>query len=162
MVRHASVQVGPYWTKNSGLNDRLLALYQDHLSCSLIAEQLEKEFPPFQFTRNAIIGRVHRLKLKERNPVQLVSKARPPRPKHHQPYGPVPMRPRPNRLVKAPPLQPDPPRHLTVLQLSHGDCKFPIGAHPFQTFCGCRALKGSPYCAFHYGRVYEQPKRVWS
>lgn len=40
------------------------------------------------------------------------------------------------------------PLHLNLLDLQHGQCRYPFGDGPF-TFCGCRTVPDSPYCEPH-------------
>ena len=43
-------------------------------------------------------------------------------------------------------------RHLTLIELQHGDCKWPEGDSNY-TFCGAPQEFGSPYCAWHRKRA---------
>jgi len=52
---------GPGWT--SERDDMLSDLWATGLSCSMIADRINRSFPGSALTPNAIIGRVHRLKL---------------------------------------------------------------------------------------------------
>jgi GcrA cell cycle regulator len=40
------------------------------------------------------------------------------------------------------------PLHVSLLDLQHGQCRYPYGDGPF-TFCGCQAEPGRPYCEPH-------------
>lgn len=134
----------------------LKKLWQDGLSASQIAKQLGG------VTRNAVIGKVHRLGLSGRatpsKPQRTVFKApRPARPVTAQPSAP-------RRIAESAPA-PAPVRYVdeapgmaTVLTLGAHMCKWPIGdpASDGFTFCGRRINEGS-YCVEH-ARVAYQPQ----
>ena len=134
----------------------LKKLWLDGLSASQIAKQLGG------VTRNAVIGKVHRLGLSGRatpsQPTRTTFKApRPPRPistaaprrtqTHATPA------PRPVYYVEE-------PGSATVLTLGAHMCKWPIGdpATDSFTFCGKRIDDGS-YCVDH-ARVAYQPQQA--
>ena len=138
----------------------LKKLWLDGLSASQIAKQLGG------VTRNAVIGKVHRLGLSGRaapsQPSRTVFKApRPVRPA-------VPAAPR--RVEAATPRLPQEPRPIvydeqpgsaTVLTLGAHMCKWPIGdpsADNF-TFCGKVSEGDGPYCVAH-ARVAYQPQQA--
>ena len=136
--------------------DMLKKLWLDGLSASQIAKQLGG------VTRNAVIGKVHRLGLSGRaapsQPARTVFKApRPARPvatpaSHSQ--SPVPVAPRPI-------VYDEQPGSATVLTLGAHMCKWPIGdpsADSF-TFCGKRIDEDGPYCVGH-ARVAYQPQQA--
>lgn len=115
-------------------------------------------------TRNAVIGKVHRLKLPKR-----LSQS--PYANEHVRHIPKPRQPRVRKpkalkfgvVRKMPEFEPDPvpaigawePLPGTVpvplIDLSGDACRWPIG-EPLVGFCGCRAMEGRPYCAAHYAR----------
>ena len=123
----------------------LKKLWLDGLSASQIAKQLGG------VTRNAVIGKVHRLGLSGRaapsQPARPAFKApRPPRP-----VTPAPRRPAGRRRPHAPaPPAPAPfveqPGSATVLTLGAHMCKWPIGDPSTDdfTFCGRRAGERAP------------------
>ena len=138
--------------------ETLKKLWLDGLSASQIAKQLGG------VTRNAVIGKVHRLGLSGR--------AAP-----SQPQRPVFRAPRPARpAVAAPPrrmeptvqasipqpvaLRPEEPGTATVLTLGAHMCKWPIGDPSSDefTFCGRRMDADGPYCVEH-ARVAYQPQQ---
>lgn len=129
------------------------------MTASQIAETLGEGV-----TRNAIIGKAHRLGLPARpSPVKItealdavldtvvaavegaiegITAAPPPRA--------VPKRPRP-------PAKPAKPAKTSLLDLSEKVCKWPIG-HPGETdfhFCGKAAQTGFPYCTEHCAIAYQ-------
>ena len=135
----------------------LKKLWQDGLSASQIAKQLGG------VTRNAVIGKVHRLGLSGRatpsKPARTVFKApRPARPVSVSPSAPRRIA---EPLTQAQPPQPvryvdEAPGTATVLTLGAHMCKWPIGDPSLDnfTFCGRRAGDG-PYCDEHAHVAYQ-------
>ncbi|MFC3071130.1 cell cycle sigma 70 cofactor GcrA [Phenylobacterium soli] len=135
----------------------LKKLWQEGLSASQIAKQLGG------VTRNAVIGKVHRLGLSGRaapsKPARTVFKApRPARP------AAAPSAPR--RLAEPATLAPAPspvryvdeePGTATVLTLGAHMCKWPIGDPALDnfTFCGRRTDETGPYCHEHAQVAYQ-------
>jgi len=137
----------------------LKKLWQDGLSASQIAKQLGG------VTRNAVIGKVHRLGLSGRatpsKPARTVFKA--PRPARPVSAGPSAPRRIAEPLALAPQQQPTPVRYVdeapgtaTVLTLGAHMCKWPIGDPSMDnfTFCGRRSGEG-PYCTEHSQVAYQ-------
>jgi GcrA cell cycle regulator len=143
--------------------EQLKKLWEAGLSASQIAAELGN------VTRNAVIGKVHRLGLSGRakspsSAAPRVRKARPAQVNMMRPF------PRGNAaLAKAFECEPeeDPvefdsvvpmSQRLSLLQLNEATCHWPIGTpgHSEFFFCGGRALQGLPYCA-HHSRVAYQP-----
>jgi len=135
----------------------LKKLWQDGLSASQIAKQLGG------VTRNAVIGKVHRLGLSGRatpsKPQRTVFKApRPVRPASASPSAPRRIAepvshspaPSPVRYVD------ETPGTATVLTLGAHMCKWPIGDPALDTFtfCGRRSEDG-PYCREHAQVAYQ-------
>ena len=136
----------------------LKKLWLEGLSASQIAKQLGG------VTRNAVIGKVHRLGLSGR-----ATPSSPPRPVFKTPRAPRPASSSssslaPRRIAAANP-EPLPssyveePGSATVLTLGAHMCKWPIGdpASDGFTFCGKRINDGS-YCVEH-ARVAYQPQQ---
>jgi len=137
----------------------LKKLWLDGLSASQIAKQLTG------VTRNAVIGKVHRLGLSGRaapsQPARTTFKApRPARPV-------APSAPRRVEAAQHAPAQPraivydETPGSATVLTLGAHMCKWPIGdpsADSF-TFCGKVSEADGPYCVAH-ARVAYQPQQA--
>jgi GcrA cell cycle regulator len=142
----------------------LKKLWLDGFSASQIAKQLGGGL-----TRNAVIGKVHRLGLSGRaapsQPQRAAFKAaRPVRPAVL--HTPTPAR-RPQPTVAAPEPPPEPAYvceeagSATVLTLGSHMCKWPIGdpSSAGFTFCG-RAAGGGPYCVQHARVAYQaQPRK---
>src|SRR6478609_10621078 len=140
----------------------LKKLWQDGLSASQIAKQLGG------VTRNAVIGKVHRLGLSGR-----AAPSKPARPafKAPRPARPAAAPSAPRRIAEpvsaqTPSIQPpsppvryveEAPGSATVLTLGAHMCKWPIGdpSSDSFTFCGRRQDDG-PYCMEH-ARVAYQP-----
>ena len=142
-----------------GVAARLFELHAlkgtDYLSFSQIAEVINREFGT-RFTRNAVVGRVHRLDLPGR-PTGSFRKPKPaPRPKM------VKVRPR----VDAPTPPPEPRRSeagLTIYQLGWGDCRWilePVDAWPPYTYCGAETAEGKSYCPVHHDVTHHKVKAL--
>jgi GcrA cell cycle regulator len=141
----------------------LKKLWLEGLSASQIAKQLGG------VTRNAVIGKVHRLGLSGRaTPSQPTRTAfRTPRPARPVMSAPATHRrhdaPRPDAAARAA-LRPVPyleqPGTATVLTLGAHMCKWPIGdpATAEFTFCGRRANDEGPYCIEHARVAYQPPQ----
>jgi GcrA cell cycle regulator len=136
----------------------LKKLWLEGQSASQIAKQLGGGV-----TRNAVIGKVHRLGLSGRAaPSQPARAPRTPRPRAPiaQPSAPrriEAVQPRPMTPV-APPPAPELPGTATVMTLGAHMCKWPIGDPTSRefSFCGRRASEGV-YCVEH-ARVAYQPQ----
>jgi GcrA cell cycle regulator len=139
----------------------LKKLWQDGLSASQIAKQLGG------VTRNAVIGKVHRLGLSGRatpsKPARTVFKA----PRPARPAAAAPSAPRRLAEPVSQQVQPTPVRYVdetpgsaTVLTLGAHMCKWPIGDPSLDsfTFCGRRSSDG-PYCMEH-SQVAYQPSQA--
>ena len=139
--------------------ETLKKLWLDGLSASQIAKQLGG------VTRNAVIGKVHRLGLSGR-----AAPSHPSRPSFKAPRAPRPisisrprsLEPRPHHVpAPKPPPYVELPGTATVLTLGAHMCKGPIGdpASDDFTFCGRRAAdEGSPYCVDHARLAYAPPQ----
>jgi GcrA cell cycle regulator len=150
----------------------LKKLWNDGLSASQIAGELGS------VTRNAVIGKVHRLGLSGRAKTPSSSAPRPrkavrsapsapPRPSMPASRGNTALKPRP-----APEMMPD--LHVeplpefdnvvpmgercTIMELKESSCRWPIGDPGKDEFryCGARSSTGMPYCAYH-ARIAYQP-----
>jgi GcrA cell cycle regulator len=139
----------------------LKKLWADGLSASQIAAELGG------ITRNAVIGKVHRLGLSGRakSPSTSTPRPRKPRASNHMlrvSRGAI----RGNTaLAYDYAVEPEPElmeipmeQRKTLLQLSEVTCHWPVGdpGSPDFFFCGGDASDGSPYCSFH-SRVAYQP-----
>lgn len=152
----------------------LTKLWAEGLSASQIAGQLGG------VTRNAVIGKVHRLGLSGRVTTNRSSRTRqpvtrkpsqPPRPVLHGITREIGANHKPPRLADLVPI-PEPVtepalfdgKPATVLTLTAQTCKWPIG-NPGEEhfhFCGQKTDRAAPpYCAYHSRLAYQtaQPKR---
>lgn len=145
----------------------LKRLWQDGLSASQIAAELGG------VTRNAVIGKVHRLGLSGRGQPTTSAKrqrrpASPPTPPRARPPATVG-----NLALQAEPEVFTPPvvkpsrdvvvpiaRRLSIEMLTERTCKWPIGdpGHEDFYFCGHDSLEGVPYCQYHAGVAYQAPE----
>ncbi|HTT99624.1 MAG TPA: GcrA family cell cycle regulator [Rhizomicrobium sp.] len=127
--------------------EQLKNLWTEGLSASQIARALGG------VTRNAVIGKVHRLGLAGR-----ASPSRSERPR-------LPMAPKisvrshipPAPIVEEDPLVLDDGNHATVLTINDRMCRWPIG-DPSENefhFCGRSPKSGSPYCEAHARKAYQ-------
>ncbi len=153
--------------------EQLRSLWQNGLSASQIAHNLGG------ITRNAVIGKAHRLGLTGRpSPIKNrpsgISRPRPPlkRPLVEEPVPPSQaiVAPPPQVIAAAPPPRIEPPRPVvdvdsgpgaSILTLTDRICKWPIGdpRQPGFHFCGRASSEGLPYCAEHARRAYQPPAR---
>jgi GcrA cell cycle regulator len=117
-------------------------------SYAIIAARISKEFG-MNFSRCAVSGKIHRMGLsnrkfdgprptvlrKPRKPVDRPARRRAP-PREAAPE---------IRIIHLEPRAPG----MTIVDLSHGGCRFPYGDGPF-TFCDHPQVAGSSYCRNHY------------
>lgn len=146
----------------------LKKLWQDGLSASQIAGELGG------VTRNAVIGKVHRLGLSGRGqPTSSIKRARRPRQ-----ISSGPRRPRRVTSIGSAALKldvdADPERYLrpqeivvipiakklSIEMLTEKTCKWPIGdpTHEDFHFCGHDSTEGTPYCTYHASVAYQAPE----
>ena len=145
----------------------LKKLWADGLSASQIAGE------PGGITRNAVIGKVHRLGLSGRAkaPSSSVPRQRKPRAPSQMFRAPRTMMRGNTALAQMPSYAYDPEpepelieniipigQRCTLLELDQEKCHWPIGdpGQPDFFFCGGKTNAGTPYCGYH-GRVAYQP-----
>jgi len=142
----------------------LKKLWSDGLSASQIANELGS------VTRNAVIGKVHRLGLSGRakSPSSAAPRQRKPRAHTHmmrvrpQMRGNTALAYRHDLEVEAEPelIENIVPlgQRCTLLELNEGKCKWPIGDPGSSEFffCGGKPAEGAPYCSYH-SRIAYQP-----
>lgn len=163
----ASIPKSAWAVHGNPIIERLTEMFNVGVSTSRIATTLCVEFK-CDVTRNAVIGKANRLGLTSPNGAGFEDynkkrKAGEAQRRHTR----VPLL---KKTIPLPPpaetLTPANPRHVSLIDLQHGECKFPYGDGPF-TFCGCEAYQGLPYCAPHVvlcakpkhggeGQVHEQ------
>ena len=121
--------------------EKLKQLWGNGMTAAQIAEVIGT------VSRNAVIGKAHRLGLS-------TSKKPAPRPLHQ------PMMPRPRKVAPPPPPVPVPRPQPDVNAEDlpwHRRCQWPIG-HPGEQdfhFCGDVAIGGKPYCSAHCSSAYR-------
>lgn len=160
----ASVTAAAEWTEERV--EQLKALWNEGLSASQVANEMA-----CGFTRNAIVGKVHRLKLvRQSNGTATFSAGvRARKAKAHGNRN----QPKVQNIVarvearrEAPGIDPfdvednldgvDVTSLIGILELTEHTCKFPYGdpREPGFGFCGKHSLKGSPYCEEHTTRAW--------
>jgi GcrA cell cycle regulator len=146
----------------------LAKMWSEGLSASQIAAALGGGV-----TRNAVIGKVHRLGLSGRARAGAPAQPRPPKPTR-APTHPIamsdPMRPNSGFSSVAKPKVEEAPvpawasavelpvsQRVTILELRDSMCRWPLGdpARPEFGFCGQRAATGLPYCGAHCRIAYQ-------
>src|SRR5947209_815651 len=146
--------------------EQLKKLWESGLSASQIAAELGA------VTRNAVIGKVHRLGLagRAKAPSSAAPRARKPRAHSHalRPGRPslrgntalaqayeLDFEPQPELIDNIIPLG----QRRSLLELNDETCRWPIG-DPGQAdffFCGGQTITGLPYCAYHSRVAYQPP-----
>jgi len=145
--------------------ETLKRLWQEGLSASQIAAELGG------ITRNAVIGKVHRLGLSGRGqPTTTIKRQRrvhPPAARRTRAvaignlalrtnldaFAEADLRPRRDVVVPI-------AKRLSIFALTERTCKWPIGdpGHEDFHFCGHDSLEGGPYCEYHAGVAYQVPE----
>ncbi len=143
----------------------LKKLWEGGLSCSQIAAELGS------VTRNAVIGKIHRLGLSGRvkSPSSAAPRQRKARPAQHMMRVSRPVSRGNTALAHAfeVEMEPDPiaydnvvpmTQRLSLLELDHTNCHWPIGdpLQPNFFFCGGKSLTDHSYCV-HHCRIAYQP-----
>jgi len=149
--------------------EQLKKLWEAGLSASQIAAELGN------VSRNAVIGKVHRLGLSGR--AKTLSTAAPRRREAHLAQHMMcvtcPIARGNTALAQAfeGEVEPDPvtsdnvvpmSKRLSLLELNEATCRWPIGdpSSPDFFFCGCKVLAGLPYCARHARVAYQPPANL--
>ena len=152
------------WTPEREMDLRLF--YLKGLSCSQIAAELGSGI-----TRNAVIGKIHRLGLDGRPKPERVQKERKQkavlnsrrwRAKHNPTHlfamingsDPGYVEPSCDELII--PIE----QRRTLIELTDTTCRFPIGDPATEGFyfCGGHPVGGKPYCSFHCRLAYTKPE----
>ena len=127
--------------------ETLKRMWSEGQSASAIAKELGG------VTRNAVIGKVHRLGLSNRTEEpEAAAPAPAPAPEpvaREKPAAP--------RAVPQPAAAPLRPKKLTLMELTERTCKWPIGdpATDKFWFCGLPSVAGKPYCEAHVGVAFQ-------
>jgi GcrA cell cycle regulator len=133
--------------------EQLRVLWDRQLSASEIGRILGA-------TRNAVLGKVHRMRLPSHKPVTEPSRTKPKLKRNRNRFVPTrlydraPARPLP-QLVDVPAQVR--PRFVSIMDLKSGDCRWPIGdpRKPTFSFCGDGVRDSSSYCAAHHQLAYR-------
>jgi len=157
------------WTWTDERVELLKKLWSDGLSASQIAGEFGG------ITRNAVIGKVHRLGLSGRAKSATAGVPRPRKPRpaaqftrpaarpvargntalatHALPFIEVEAEPEPELVDNIVPMG----QRCTILQLTEATCHWPIGdpGDPEFFFCGGKSTTGHPYCAYHCRIAYQ-------
>jgi len=120
-------------------------------------------------SRNAVIGKVHRLGLsgKYRRPREGRRRMTKPKPARNSAIFEQPTE-QPARVPEMPQMRQD-LRHLEepkrgsfdLLDLKLGQCRYPEGNGPPFAFCGAPIVDGYPYCHEHAELCYNKPVGAW-
>ena len=131
--------------------DQLKSLWTEGLSASQIARVLGG------VTRNAVIGKVHRLGLAGRAAPARVDRPRlPSAPRMHHLRVREPELP----VVEEEPITLEDGSVVGVLTINDRMCRWPIGDPSGDEFhfCGRNPKSGSPYCEAHARKAYQPPQ----
>jgi len=138
--------MGYYWTDEE--KDLAVSGHNAGMTARQIAEKLNLIRGKDAFSRNAVIGKLHRL--------GIGGGPRNERPRRRPHVQVAKIKPRPV-IVQAPipPRQVDDIARKTLVDLEPHDCRFPVGEpeRPGFGFCADRAVQGTSYCAGHLDRV---------
>lgn len=121
------------------------------------AAVIARSFLQGRYSRNSVIGRANRMGLKDA--LKTTDPLAPP------PKARVMTKPKPKLAVVPPIPEPDPRlidgKHIALLELSRGMCKWPIShmSEPEVYFCGLADDGKSPYCIFHHGRSIDRSRQ---
>ena len=113
-------------------------------------------------TRNAAIGKAHRLGLYREAPTQPGGRPKSDKPKlvrERRITVVKPSKPLPPEIHAAPVIAPGEvvPLHVGLSDLTESTCKWPFGTATPYTFCGHASVGGLPYCAAHARIAYQPP-----
>jgi len=145
--------------------EQLRSCVANGMTCSQIAAEIG-------VTRNAVIGKIHRLGLSTERPAATPAgscqqRARRPRLLARRQLLRVvsPEAPSGASEVACEPVAVDSAQRCSLLELAQGKCRWPVGdagkdsgAADF-VFCGNEAAAGFPYCAGHARMAYRLPAR---
>jgi len=156
----------------------LTRLWNEGHTASQIAEQFG------DITRNAVIGKVHRLGLSGRAAASRFRAARikmRPRPQKATPGGGAQFAVHGNAALKAEPdayqawpaparrpslrpveqIEPEAGPVVGLLDLKENSCRWPIGDpdQPGFGFCGCQKAENGPYCERHAAQAFQPVQR---
>ena len=139
--------------------EQLRSYVSTGLTCSQIAAEIG-------VTRNAVIGKIHRLGLSPGRSADAPAGSQPPRVRRPRP----PTQRQFLRLIfaeapciadEAAPASVDSAQRCSLLELAQGKCRWPVGDPGVVNFvfCGNEAMKGFSYCTGHARMAYRVPAR---
>ncbi len=138
----------------------LKTLWAEGLSAAQIANKMGG------VTRNAVIGKVHRLGLSGRATPAKPQRGCAPSPERREASAaPKARRPEVKSVIPEPefiaPLVLDTGDRTTVTTIKNNMCKWPLGdpAREDFHFCGQSTLSGKSYCAYHAHLAFQPPQR---
>ena len=141
------------WTTTE--SDRLKTLWAEGHSAGAISVMFLGKF-----TRNAVIGKVHRMDLPTRTTLRRTSPSdRRPRPKRtRQPRNVAMAKPTPRSKPMQPEAAPPPTAlMLSLLDMEDHNCHWPFGDPAVSDtfgYCGVDVPDGKSYCAYHQAIAY--------
>lgn len=151
---------GDKWTDEQ--TEQLKKLYESGIACSAIANEMA-----CGFTRNAIIGKIHRLGLPLRGQVKGKSHPKKKEPKRTRAARVVWANGNSDklRLIDYPMIEQGPvrcaeiePRNLLLTELDLDDCRYPYGEGADIRFCGHQKIDDGSYCFDHSLLVRSKPR----
>ncbi len=148
------------WTEDRV--ERLKKLWTDGLSAAQIAAELGG------VTRNAVIGKVHRLGMSGRAKPAGSSGGRPARRTRSTGYARISRRSPKNavpsradearaRAAQVENLVAPEPKNIALVELTEKTCKWPLGDPQDEdfSFCGNAVKEDTPYCEYHCSMAYQ-------
>jgi GcrA cell cycle regulator len=133
--------------------ETLKALWHEGLSASQVAHALGN------VTRNAVIGKVHRLGLAARaNAPRAIHPRVPAAPRLRAPTHCKPV----VAVIEHDPFKFEDGSFATMRTIGNSMCRWPIGDPSIGEFhfCGCNAKPGSPYCEAHALRAHQPHRKA--
>lgn len=143
-----------YWDDHPGAIEILSDLWAKGLTASAIAAEIARRFGS-KITRNAVLGKVHRLGLDGRaSPIKSGGNSRDRQRNARQ-------KARNHALgIVEKPRAPDDMRPMPALSRHAGDaCQWIEGAARGRNFCLRRTIAGHSWCPDHFKRVFLPPKK---
>ena len=140
------------WTKERVA--LLKKLWTDGLSASQIADRLGGFL-----TRNAVIGKLHRLGLSRHDQPKRAAPIKRTRPLRTTAFNPpVKLPAAKQQSAPATELRAEPPSRTAVsfMELKCHHCRWPVD---LDQYCGADAVDGRPYCEYHAFAAYQRPQR---
>lgn len=124
----------------------LKVMWGDGMSCSQISRVLNKKYP-YQVSRSAVIGKVHRLGLTGRTPRVSPQRTYPPKPPKQKRQPPTPL---PPTEPITPVVWTDGQPGVPLVESTKEHCSLIEGEPTADArVCGHKRLEGSPYCQGH-------------